>query len=39
MQNLVGSETWDQAVKGGKEEKIVKSILEVSQYFDLARVS
>lgn len=25
--------------KGGKEEKIVKSILEVSQYFDLARVS
>lgn len=39
MQNLVGSETWDQAVKGRKEEKIVKSILEVSQYFDLARVS
>lgn len=37
--NLVSGDIWDQELKGRKEDKIIKFILEVSQYFDLAGVS
>lgn len=39
MLSLVGSDTWDQELKGGKEDKIFKLIFRVSQYFNLAGVS